>query len=590
MTHALLTRRAPGAASTFDPDAMTVEVILSSGAPVERMDPRGPFVEILDLGGARWPERIPLLDSHSRGSVDDVLGYVTGIRREGDRIVGMAHLSRNSPKAQRIAADLGDGMSFGISVGYHVGRWTERTTGDRRERVAANWTLVEASFVSIAADQTARTRSQTMEEDVIEQTAPETRAAVNAEIRSIAEVAGLSRAWADAQIDAGATAEAARDAAFEAMRTRSRPVAEIRTTDHNRQSLDNPEAFIRAAGEAVFARVAPNHQVSEPARQFVGMNFRDLAIETLKRSGMSTTGLSAATVITRALHSTSDFALILGDTVGRGVRAAYAAAPSGLKTVARMMTLLDFRERKQLQMSQFSTLEKVNEHGEFKRGTIEESGEAIRLGTFGRVFGVTRQAIVNDDLGAFADVPRKLGIAAAQFEANQLAALLVSGSGLGPVMSDSKRLFHADHGNLAASGGAIGETPVSAARLAMRSQKDASGQLISVTPKYLVVGAELETTAEKFLASIAPATTDDVNPFSGKLTLVVEPRVSGNDWYIVADPAEIDGLVYANLEGESGPQIETRSGFDIDGVETRIRLDFGCAFLDWRGWYRNPGA
>ena len=101
-------------------------------------------------------------------------------------------------------------------------------------------------------------------------------------------------------------------------------------------------------------------------------------------------------------------------------------------------------------------------------------------------------------------------------------------------MSDGVALFHASHGNLAASPAAIGEASVSAARLAMRSQTGITGERISVTPKYLVVGPEIETEAEKFLATINPTTADDVNPFAGKLTLAVEPRISGDDWYIFA--------------------------------------------------------
>lgn len=589
----ILIRRAPGAASTWDPEAWTVEVTLSAGAPVERADGRGPFLELLDVTGARWPERLPLLDAHGRESVDRQLGFVTGITRVGGEVRGIAHLSRNNPRSQRIAADLQDGHGFGVSIGYSVGTWAERANNGRREKVATAWTIIEASLVPIPADANSGTRGATMPDDVIDHPAPETRAADNAGLYRIAEAAGLTRAWADEQIQAGADAQAIALAAVSAMQERTRPAATIRT--HNATTMDNPEVFIRAAGEAVFARVTPAHQVSEPARQFVGLTMRDLAAETLRRSGISTTGLGTSTLITRALHSTSDFPLILGDTVGRVMRTAYAAAPSGLKAVARQITLPDFRERKRLQTSQFSTLEKVNEHGEFKRGTFEETGESIRLATFGRVFGITRQALVNDDLGAFQDIPRKLGIAAAQFEAQQLADLLLSGSGLGPVMSDGKRLFHADHGNLMTGVDWLGANPpteygLDVARKAMRAQTDASGQLISVTPKFLIVGAELETLGEKILASIQAASIADTNVWSGRLTLVVEPRIAGKQWYVAADPSEIDGLEYATLEGEAGPQIETRAGFDVDGVETRIRLDFGCGFADWRGWLRNPGA
>jgi len=100
-----------------------------------------------------------------------------------------------------------------------------------------------------------------------------------------------------------------------------------------------------------------------------------------------------------------------------------------------------------------------------------------------------------------------------------------------------------------------------------------------------------EAIAEKWLASIAAAKATDVNPFSGSLSMVVEPRLSSaTRWYVSADPAEIDGLEYAYLAGGEGPQIETKAGWDVDGVEIRVILDFGAGFIDWRGWYANAGA
>ena len=198
---------------------------------------------------------------------------------------------------------------------------------------------------------------------------------------------------------------------------------------------------------------------------------------------------------------------------------------------------------------------------------------------------------MNDDLGAFADLARRMGQAAAETEARILVTLLESGSGNGPTMSDGKALFHTQHGNKATTGAAISDATLSAARLALRTQKGIEDRTIRATPRNLLVPPALETTAEKWLASIAPATAADVNPFSGLLSLVVEPRLSSaTRWYVTADPGEIDGLEFAYLSGAEGPQVESRSGWDVDGVEIRVILDFGAGFIDHRGWYMNPGA
>ena len=77
-----------------------------------------------------------------------------------------------------------------------------------------------------------------------------------------------------------------------------------------------------------------------------------------------------------------------------------------------------------------------------------------------------------------------------------------------------------------------------------------------------------------------------------KLQLIVDSRLSAKSataWYVVSDPNAIDGLVYLYLDGAAGPQVSSKVGFEIDGTMIKVRLDFGCGFIDHRGWYRNPG-
>ena len=158
-------------------------------------------------------------------------------------------------------------------------------------------------------------------------------------------------------------------------------------------------------------------------------------------------------------------------------------------------------------------------------------------------------------------------------------------------MDDGTALFHADHGNLAGSGGAITLNSLAAARLAMRKQAGLAGRPINVTPKYIIVPPELETTAEMQLAAIQATTSGDVNPFSNKLQILVEARLSDPArWYVAADPMAVEGLEYSYLQGEEGPQIDSRAGFEVDGIEFKVRLDFGAAFLGWRGWFMNEGS
>lgn len=157
-------------------------------------------------------------------------------------------------------------------------------------------------------------------------------------------------------------------------------------------------------------------------------------------------------------------------------------------------------------------------------------------------------------------------------------------------MADGLPVFHASHGNIGASV-ALTEAGLSTGRLAQRRQRGLGGELIDVAPAYLLVSPELETTAEKLLATITPATSADASVFAGKLELVVDPRLtSATRWYLAATPGQVPSLEFAYLEGAPGPQIETRAGFEIDGLQIKVRLDFGCGWIDHRGWWSSGHA
>lgn len=624
-TVTLLTRRADLAPFSADRDNRTVEVVWSTGAPVRRRDMAGQYIERLSLA----PEAVDLsrlegasvLDAHRQTAVRDVLGSVRSAAVDGKRGTAVIQFSAR-PEVEPVWQDVLVGILRHVSVGYSIEEWSETTENGARVLTAVRWTPHEISLVPTPADPGAHIRMETemthtpnivaadnddqnhgtsvaagnsnrpRASTVPDRNDAQTRAEANAEIRSIARVAGLDQSWIDGQIDGGADPDTARRAAFEALAKRSAPT--IRTEQvriEMGESQDDPALRARQMGEALYARINPRHELSEPARRYAYSTPVDMAKELLTLRGESTMALSPASLVTRALHTTSDFPIILGETVGRVLRDAYQAAPSGIRRLGRQTTARDFRAVNKIMLGEAPLLEKLNEHGEIKAGTMAEAREAYKVETWARKIGITRQVLVNDDLGAFADLARRMGQAAAETEARILVTLLEAGSGNGPTLSDGKTLFHADHGNKAGSGAAISDATLSAARLALRTQKGIEDRTIRVTPRNLLVPPALETTAEKWLASIAPATAADVNPFSGSLSLVVEPRLSSaTRWYVTADPGEIDGLEFAYLSGAEGPQVESRSGWDVDGVEIRVILDFGAGFIDHRGWFMNAGA
>jgi hypothetical protein len=585
----LILREAAASPASWNEETREIEAVIASATPVERRDAKGKYLEVLDVNGADLAalRGASVLNSHRQDGLDNVIGVVDSARVEGDQIVARLRLS-SRPELAGTVADIGRGIIRNLSIGYSVEQWDEATADGKRVKRAAKWTPREVSFVGVPADRAAHTRSQTMP-DIIDRTS------INQQIRQLARRAGVAQAVVDDLIDRGADLDEARAALFDDVIKRG----SIAISPNGHASLDDPEFFSRTVADGLYCRIDATAKPSEAAREYANASLAEVAKLCLHRAGQSTTGLSADTLITRALQgagTTSDYANIMMNVLlNKTLRVAYEAAPSGLKEVGRQMTNVDFRARFRIMLDSTGVqLLPVNEKGEFKSQQMVDASESYAVNTFGSIVPLTRKLLVNDDLNAMGDLNRRLGIAAAQFEATTLVNLLISNSGMGPVMNDdSNTLFHTAHGNIEAVVANIGPpsvTSLSSARLAMRHQKGKGGGLINVVPSILVVPAELETTGEKIITEIRPVVVGEVNPFSKLTRLVVEPRLPATAWYVVADPGTIDGLEYAYLASFPGPQIEARLGFQIDGLETRVRLDFGCGFVDWRGWFYNAGA
>ena len=398
---ALETRDAIPRPQSFDATNNTVEAVIASATPVPRRDARGAFLEILDPSGldVAGSRGASVLDSHNRAGLDSVLGTIDAVRVEADAVIGTIRFSTR-PEIAPIIEDIRNGVISHLSIGYEVAEWRDAEGNGTRTRTAAKWIIRECSFVAVPADRNARTRS-------LASAGGSGRAATNRAIRELCTRAGVDRSITDDLIDRECSIEDARGAVLDQLVTRGRtPIM----TAHNSQTVDNPEVYTRAAGEALYVRVDPTFRPSGVAHQFVGLSIPELARTCLNRAGISTTSMSADTLITRALNTTSDFSLILADVVGRTLRQSYTAAPSGLRQLARQTTAADFRRKHRLMFDSTGVvLEKVNEHGEFKSGTMAEAEETYAIDSFGKIFSITRKALVNDDLGAFTDISPQAG-------------------------------------------------------------------------------------------------------------------------------------------------------------------------------------
>lgn len=345
-----------------------------------------------------------------------------------------------------------------------------------------------------------------------------------------------------------------------------------------------------AAVQGVLHRVFPQEfELKDGQREFAKDSLIDSARQVLHYEGVRDVALMNKTeVVKRALHHTSDFPSVLEQITNKSLRAAYEGQPNTYELFTSMRSVSDFKDITSVQLSNGGKLEEVNEKGEYPRTTLEESAEKYKVQKYGIVIGKTWELMINDDLNAFTRIPARLGVRAREKE-NEIFWNLILAN---PTMAETGQpLFSAAHGNFVDSGAIFGQANVGAARAGFRTRKDLDGELMPLSPKYLVVPAALETEADKFLRPITPDSTANVNVFANAFQKVVEPRldaVSAAAWYMAADKGQIAMAEMAKLDGK-GPEIFTREGFDVDGMEVKLRYVFGMKVLDYRGFYKNDG-
>jgi hypothetical protein len=396
------------------------------------------------------------------------------------------------------------------------------------------------------------------------------------------------------------TIEAATDALQEIVVQRSPG----RQDPHVRITQDEGDTLRRAIESSIVLRanpqaIAANAPEREMARNYRGMRLMEIGrvffeeAHGVKLRNLSTLELAGTLLGMRAapgMHSTSDFANLLANVANKRLRDAYANAPQTFKAFCRQTTNSDFKQKSVVQLSAAPAFKLVREGQEYSYGGLTDGVEKYALATFGRIIAITRQALINDDLSAFDRLPMMIGRAAADLESNTVYDILLTN----PNMNDGVALFHANHGNLL-SASVIDETNLTLADKAMREQRgyakaSADREYLNLFPKFILTGNAKRVEAQKITSAVSPTATASVNVFQNAMQPIVEQRISGNKWFLIADPASIDTIEYAYLDGEEGIFTEQRQGFNVDGLELKARLDFAAKAIDWRGMTYNPGA
>jgi len=698
-----------------DPQTRSVPVVIASENPVERVDDVTGEIyrEVLAMNGVRFrgkKNQLPIVDSHNRSSVRNVLGSVRNIRVEGSELVGDATFAKDAA-SQEAFEKLLDGhlTDFSITALQHKGRAIARgemeTIGERQVEgpavIVTDWVPSDASIVAAGADETSTVRQllrsyeinterkrmlteelktalvakgmpeqiadaeqaltwaiglmtdpnkvepapivepvleeienmEGEEKPMDEEKKPEevkdaVERALKAdntrrkEIQALCKQAKIERSFADSLCDSGVNLDKARQSILEKIMEAQKPVGAGGSSGfgEQREGRDVLRSDIEKGLISRALRASGSRQVvegmSEDARGFERVGMFRLAEEILRSEGINTRAMNPkdialvalghrgtiermrnANIIRDAYHTTGSFSNLLLNAANKTLLAGYDEATFTWDIWARQApSVADFKTINRVRFSESPDLLHVPENDLYPEGAMSDSKESYQVEKFGRMFTVSWETVVNDDLDAISRIPQMHGNAARRTQNKKVYEVLTANA----TMGDGVALFgaHASGTNNAGASAAPSVTTLNTAYLSMATQKGLNSTVtLGLIPKFLIVPMALAPAAHELVTSMsynAANNNSGVQNIYGKggnrqLVVVEEAQLDGNSstvWYLAADKASTDTVELTFLQGEEQPVLEQEWDFDKDVYKYKVRQTWGVKAIDWRGLYR----
>ena len=615
-----------------------------SGGKLNLPDWKYPVV--IDLAGMELPESVPLLTNHENRTGSRV-GMVAA-RIEDDSLHIEGEIVSSNGLAAGILEQAEAGADWQLSIGAEVKKAELVKAGTRvingQEHAAPFYHVTESilrevSVVAVGADKATRmqvaasftlTGEVPMPDENHRDTPPPSDppagapqpvgprtpapdpgvAAAQAVAAERERIAGIQRVCAGEfteiereAVNAGWTVHATSQRVLAAVRA-ARPVADVNIAVRRdpgpafeRRVLEAAMCLRANIGEEDLARDYGEEVVASAGRS------RDLSLHLLFAECARLEGIavprSFGNDTIRAAFSTVSLPGILNNVANKRLLRSFQAQPVIATRLCSEGELNDFKESERYRLTDVGDLEPVAPDGEIKHGGLTEEKATNQLGTFGKIFALTRQMIYNDDLGAFLKVPDGMGARAARKIDQLFFTRLLANPG--NLFSEAHRNYR-DGADTALSGDSL----ALAVQLFL-DQVDADGQPINISPKFLLVPTALKMTARELLNStfyIATGTSEKrriptYNALADEdLEVISSPYLSNGNytgassmaWYLFADPAVVDTFEIGYLKGQRMPKVEKGDAdFDTLGIKFRVYFDLGVREQDFRGMVRFKG-
>ncbi len=350
----------------------------------------------------------------------------------------------------------------------------------------------------------------------------------------------------------------------------------------------NRGATIQSAMESVMLYAGEGFSGSRKSREFIRQVLK--ASQKLEAAGFSSLSLPG----------------ILGNTANKAMVAAYTAVNTIWQQFCAIRSHQDFKTNTRYRLDSLGAFKKVAQSGELKHVGLDEGSFENSVETYGAIIALTRQTMINDDLGQFLQIPTLIG---------RMSALRVEEAVFVLLLANTGSFFAAGNNNLFTGAGSVLDIAgMTQAEQGFADMVDSNGKPVLINGKTLVTGTALKVAARQLFTelNLNESTTTDkpkiaVNPHQGKFDPFASPYVNNTNvtdqddaaianqsatrWYLFADPADRAAMAVAFLNGQAQPVIESaETSFETLGVQWRGYHDFGVGFEDPVAAISNAGV
>jgi hypothetical protein len=582
------------------PGPKKFRIVAYTGAPIRQGWSREPVV--IDLAGMTLPSTIPIVIGH-----DYALGSILGQgvpSVQGGQLIVEGEILADSENARQVLALAEKGYQWQASVGADVGRHLkfgedQATTANGQShvgpvRIVRASTLRETSFVTLGADRST---------------------AVSIAAEEVAEESSMAHDASETPIEepvVAAAVEAPASVAVEAPKVEAGSSDELKAQiEALTQKVSNMEKLTatrdeRPAAPAVHVSKAPENQAAVIEASFalqgglpqIEKHYDAKTLEAAAKIQRSTSlgevliaaaeangydgprRLSASTLrpILAAAWATHSIGGILSSTVNKFLLAGFNGVESSWRSVSSVRSVNDFKTMTSYRLNGGMKFEKVANGGELKNAAASDESRTISADTYGIMTSVTRTDLINDDLGALTAVPQRIG---------RGGALALNDAFWTEFQAGHGSWYTSGRGNLESTAGALSLANLKKLATKFRKLKDPDGNPVAVDPRVLLVPADLEIAAAEIMGSAllvgGSSAGPNVNVLAGRYQVVSTSYLtSAEDYYLVANPADLPAMEVAFLNGVQSPVVETaEADFNTLGVQMRGYFDFGVAKAEY---------